>query len=181
MTGFLDIFLTFTRIGGLTFGGGYSMLPMLQREAVEKKGWISEQELLDSFSISQVLPGMIAINCAIFVGNRVRGWRGSIMAALGVAFPSLVIITVIAALIANFVDLPIVQHAFAGIRACVFVLIIEAILKLAKGAVIDWFSLLLCLMVFGLSMLTSLNPVLFVLGAGLLGFLWRQRRRGAAA
>lgn len=181
MTPYWDIFLTFTRIGGLTFGGGYSMLPMLQREAVEKKGWISEQDLLDSFSISQVLPGMIAINCAIFVGNRVRGWRGSLMAALGVAFPSLLIITLIAALISNFVDLPSVQHAFAGIRACVFVLIIQAIIKLAKGAVVDWFSLLLCLMVFGLSMTTRLNPVIFVLGAGLLGFLWRQLRREGKA
>ncbi len=162
---YLDIFLTFTRIGGLTFGGGYSMLPMLEREVVRNRNWATEAEVLDFFAISQVLPGMIAINSAIFIGNKVKGRLGGELAALGVAFPSLVIITLIAALISNFVDLPVVQHAFAGIRACVFVLILNSVIKLFKGAVIDWFTLALCAVVFVLSIFTDINPALFVVGA----------------
>lgn len=176
---YLDIFLTFCRIGGLTFGGGYSMLPMLQREVVDRRGWATEQEVLDFFAIAQVLPGMIAINAAIFIGNKVRGRLGGLLAALGVAFPSLVIIVVIAAFISGFVDMPLVQHAFAGIRACVFVLIVQAIRKLAKGALVDPFSVALCLMVFLLSVFTKLNPVLFVIASGLagLGFSSLKERR----
>ena len=171
---YLDIFLTFCRIGGLTFGGGYSMLPMLDREVVQNRGWAKEEEVLDFYAISQVLPGMIAINTAIFIGNKVKGRLGGILAALGVAFPSLVIITLIAAFIQNFVHLPLVQHAFAGIRACVFVLILNSVLKLFKGAVVDWFSAGLCLVVFLLSVFTELNPILFVVACGVLGLSFRQ-------
>ena len=171
---YADIFLTFTRIGGLTFGGGYSMLPMLEREVVRNRGWATEAEVLDFFAISQVLPGMIAINSAIFIGNKVKGRWGGILAALGVAFPSLVIITVIAALISGFVDLPVVQHAFAGIRACVFVLILNSVVKLFKGAVVDWFTLALCILIFLLSVLTDLNPALFVVGAAAVGLAFRR-------
>ncbi len=174
---YADIFLTFTRIGGLTFGGGYSMIPMLEREVVQNRGWAREEEVLDFYSISQVLPGMIAINTAIFIGNRVKGRLGGIMAALGVAFPSLIIITVIAAFIQNFVDLAVVKNAFAGIRACVFVLIFQSILKLMKGAVVDWFSAALCAVIFLLSVLTDVNPILFVVSAGLLALVWRRMQR----
>lgn len=175
-----DIFLTFCRVGALTFGGGYSMLPMLEREVVERRGWVTQQEVLDFYAISQVLPGMIAINAAIFIGNKVRGRLGGIMAALGVAFPSLVIIVLIASFISGFVDVPLVQHAFAGIRACVFVLIVRAVIKLAKGALVDWFSLALCVMVFLLSVATGTNPVIFVVASGVLGMGFRLLREGRA-
>lgn len=177
---YLDIFLTFCRVGALTFGGGYSMLPMLEREVVERRGWVSQQEVLDFYSISQVLPGMIAINAAIFIGNKVRGRLGGILAALGVAFPSLVIIVLIASFISGFVDVPLVQHAFAGIRACVFVLIVQAIMKLAKGALVDLFTLGLCVMVFLLSVLTGMNPVIFVIASGVLGMSYKLLREGRA-
>lgn len=176
-----DIFLTFARVGGLTFGGGYSMLPILEREVVQSRGWVREEELLDFYAISQVLPGMIAINTAIFIGNKMKGRAGGILAALGVAFPSLVIITLIAAFISGFMDLPMLQHAFAGVRACVFVLILNAIIRLFRGAVVDWFSLMLCGLIFLLSVLTDINPVLFVLGAAALGLAWRRANRGAKA
>ena len=118
----LDLFLTFARIGGLTFGGGYAMLPMLQKEVVENRGWATEEELADYFAIGQCTPGVIAVNTATFVGYREAGILGGVMATLGVIFPSLVIITIIAAFIRNFADLPVVKHAFSGIRVCVCVL-----------------------------------------------------------
>jgi len=176
MNKYLDIFLTFSRVGAFTFGGGYSMLPILQREVVEAKGWVEEREVLDFYSISQVLPGMIGINTAIFIGNKVKGRWGGVLAALGVAFPSLVIIMVIAAFISNFVHLPLVQNAFAGIRACVFVLILRSIIKLFRGSVIDWFSFVICVSIFLLSVLTDINPFLYVVAAGLLGRIYRRAR-----
>ena len=101
----LDLFLTFARIGGLTFGGGYAMLPMLQKEVVEQRGWVTEDELMDYYAIGQCTPGIIAVNTATFVGQRRRGVIGGIVATLGVVFPSLIIITIIAAFISNFADL----------------------------------------------------------------------------
>ena len=129
----LDLFWTFARIGGLTFGGGYAMLPILQREVVEKRQWVSDEELMDYYAIGQCTPGIIAVNTATFVGQKTRGIIGGIIATLGVVFPSLVIITVIAAFMQNFADLEIVKNAFAGIRICVCVLILNAVIKLLKS------------------------------------------------
>ena len=101
----LDLFFTFARIGGLTFGGGYAMLPMLQKEVVERRGWATNEELMDYYAIGQCTPGIIAVNTATFIGNKTRGVVGGVVATLGVVFPSLVIITIIAAFISNFADL----------------------------------------------------------------------------
>ena len=113
-----DMFWTFARIGGLTFGGGYAMLPMLQREVVERQHWATEEELADYYAIGQCTPGVIAVNTATFVGYRQAGIVGGIFATMGVIFPSLVIITVIAAFLTNFADLKVIQYAFEGIRVC---------------------------------------------------------------
>lgn len=170
----LDLFLTFARIGGLTFGGGYAMLPMLQKEVVENRGWATEEELADYYAIGQCTPGIIAINTATFVGYRQFGVVGGIVATLGVVFPSLVIITIIAAFISNFADLPLVQHAFAGIRVCVCVLILNAVLKLRKNSVIDKPTSVVFFAVFLLSVFTPLSPVVFVILAGLAGILLKR-------
>ncbi len=170
---FLDLFLTFARIGGLTFGGGYAIMPMLQKEVVEKRGWATEAELMDYYAIGQCLPGIIAVNTSFYIGHKVKGLLGSISAVLGVVFPSLVIITVIAALITNFADLAWVQNAFAGIRVCVVVLIVQAILKLRKGALVDYATVGIFTLVFLLSLITDLSPILFVIFAGLAGMLFR--------
>jgi chromate transporter len=179
MNMYLDIFLTFARVGALTFGGGYAMLPILQREVVDNRHWVSEAEVMNYYAVSQCLPGLIAVNTAIFIGNRIKKSRGGLLAALGVVFPSLVIITLIAAFISGFADLPLVQNAFAGVRACVFVLILNSILKLRKGSVVDLFSLGICVAIFLLSVLTDLNPILFIVAAGLAGALYRQNVREA--
>ena len=133
MNQYADLFLTFARIGGLTFGGGYAMLPMLQREVVEKRGWATEEELMNYYAIGQCTPGIIAVNTATFVGQKTAGILGGIIATLGVAFPSLVIICIITAFIQNFAELAVVQNAFAGIRVCVCVLIFNAVLNYGRN------------------------------------------------
>lgn len=176
----LDLFLTFARIGGLTFGGGYAMLPMLQREVVEKRGWATEDELMDYYAIGQCTPGVIAVNTATFVGNKTRGTVGGVVATLGVVFPSLVIISVIAAFISNFADLAVVKNAFAGVRVCVCVLIFNAVVKLWKKAVVDKATLCLFLLVFLASVLTSVSPVVLVIVSAAAGILlnnWKEKSK----
>ena len=168
---YLDLFLTFARIGGLTFGGGYAMIPMLEKELVEKKHWVSEEELLDYYAVGQCTPGIIAVNVATFAGHKTAGFWGGIFATLGVAFPSFVIISVIAAVLSNFADIPAVRSAFAGIRVCVCVLIFNAVVKLWKKAVTDKAALVLFLAVFLLSVFFDISPVAFVVVCGISGIV----------
>ena len=167
----LDLFLTFAKVGAMTFGGGYAMLPILQREVVEGKGWATEAELADYFAIGQCTPGIIAVNTATFIGKKHAGIPGGILASLGVVFPSIVIITLLASLISSFADIPAVQHAFAGIRVCVCVLIFNSVLKLGKSAVKDKPTLVIALVVMALAFLTDLSPVVFVVLAAIAGLL----------
>ncbi len=134
---YLDLFLTFAQVGVCTFGGGYAMLPILQREIVDKKSWATEEELADYYAIGQCTPGVIAVNTATFVGRTQKGITGGVIATLGVVFPSVIIILAIAAFLQNFLDLPMVIHAFAGVRACVCALILSSVLKLRKSTIID--------------------------------------------
>ena len=169
MNELLSLFLTFARIGGLTFGGGYAMLPMLQKEVVEAKHWATEEELMDYYAIGQCTPGIIAINTATFIGYKRKGLAGALFATYGVVAPSWVIIMIIAAFISNFADLAIVQNAFAGIQVCVVVLILNAVIKLAKKSVIDIPTAVICIAVALLSIVTDLSPIVFVIAAGVLG------------
>lgn len=134
----VDLFLTFARIGVCTFGGGYAMLPILQRELVESKKWATETELADYYAVGQCTPGVIAVNTSTFVGRSQAGIAGGIVATLGLVFPSLVIIMVIAAFLQNFMHLDFVVHAFNGVRAGVVALILSSVIKLFKNAVMDW-------------------------------------------
>ena len=166
---YLDLFLTFARIGGLTFGGGYAMLPMLERELVENKKWIAEEDLTDYFAIGQCTPGVIAVNVATFVGIKQLGTLGGIVATLGVVFPSVVIITAIAAFLSNFAELEVVNHAFAGLRVCVCVLIFNAVSKLFKKSIVDRYTIGIFLCVLVLSVFTNLSPIVFVVCSGIAG------------
>ena len=165
----LEIFLVSFRIGIMTFGGGYAMLPILQREVVETREWVSEEEVLDYYAIGQCLPGIIKVNTMIFIGQKQKGNIGGIVAAIGTVFPALIIITVIAALLTNFADVPAVKHAFAGIRVCVCVLIFNAVLKLWKSSVVDWKCFVIFIAVALASLITSLTPVLFVILSAVMG------------
>lgn len=170
----LDLFCTFFRIGLFTFGGGYAMLPLLQREIVEKKKWATEEELLDYFAVGQCTPGIIAVNTATFVGFKEKKLSGAIFATLGVVAPSLVIITVIAALLSNFAHIAAVQNAFAGIRVAVCVLILNSIVKLWKKSVVDKLTLGVSLAVFlGSVLLSHVSPVVFIVAAAVLGIVVR--------
>ena len=165
------LFGAFAVVGVTTFGGGYAMLPALQREVVEKRRWATEEEVMDWYAIGQCTPGVIAVNTATFVGQKQAGIWGGIFATLGVVFPSLVIIMIIAAFIQNFAHLPAVQNAFAGIQVCVCVLIFNAVLKLWKGAVKDVWGLVIFLVILALSVFTKLSPIIYVLAAAVAGLL----------
>ena len=171
MNVYLDLFLTFAKVGVMTFGGGYAMLPILQREVVENKHWAKDEELMDYYAIGQCTPGVIAVNTATFIGKKFKGIPGGIIATLGVVFPSLVIIALIAAVLTNFADLPVVQNAFAGIRVCVCVFIFNAVMKLRKSAVVDIPTGILFAIVFLGSVFLDLSPVVYVLFAGIMGIV----------
>ena len=177
----LKLFLSFSYIGAFTFGGGYSMLPMFQRELVEKKGWLTESEMTDLFSIGQCLPGVIAVNTAVIAGHKQKGTLGSIAAALGVAFPSVVFILIIAAFFTNFADFPVVQKAFVGLRVCVSILIINTVIKLWKAAIADKLAIVIFAAVFFISVITSIPVAILVVAAGASGLgISALRKRGGA-
>ncbi|MBQ8929603.1 MAG: chromate transporter [Oscillospiraceae bacterium] len=174
-----ELFLSFAKVGVMTFGGGYAMLPILQNEVVEKKKWISQEDLTDCYAIGQCTPGVIAVNTATFVGYRQKGVPGAVCATLGVVFPSLVIITIIAAFIRNFADLPVVKNAFAGVRICVCVLVLNTVIKLWKTTIISKASLIIFIAVLLLAALTGISKVILVVAAGVTGLaihLIRKRR-----
>ena len=170
----LQLFVAFARVGVMTFGGGYAMIPMLEREIVDKRKWASSEEIMDYYAVGQCTPGVIAVNTATFVGYSQAGVPGGIFATLGVIFPSLVIICVIAGILSNFADIPAVKSAFAGIRVCVCVRIFNAVTKLWKGAVKDKAALLMCLAVFVLSVFFDISPVVFVICCAAAGILFTQ-------
>lgn len=169
-----EMFLTFMQVGGLTFGGGYAMLPILQREVVEKRGWATDEELTDYFAVGQCTPGIIAVNTATFVGQKQAGVLGGIVATLGIVAPSLVIISVLAGFINTFAELAVVKNAFAGIRVCVCVLIFNAVCKLWKGSVKSKLALAIFAVVTLGSLFFDLSPVLFVVVAAVLGICLEQ-------
>ncbi len=168
---FLDLFLTFFRIGGLTFGGGYAMLPMFKKELSEKKGWCTEEDILDYYAIAQCTPGVIAVNTATFVGYKIKGIMGAISATLGVVAPSVIIITIISAFISGFADNPYVAHAFSGIRVAVCALVAVTVFGLLKKNVKDILTAILAVLAFVLTVFFDLSPVIAVVFAAIIGIV----------
>lgn len=163
MKDFFEIFYVFARVGVMTFGGGYAMLPILQREVIENKGWITNEEMMDYYALGQCLPGLIGVNTSLFVGHRYKGNSGAVAAALGVSFPSVVIIMILAGVISGASDILWVQHAFAGIRVCVCVQILNTVVKLLKTAIIDKLSFVIFAGVFILSLFLDISTVWYVI------------------
>ena len=159
MKEYLSLFWAFVKVGGLTFGGGYAMLPILQRDIVEKHHWVTEEEVMDYYAMAQCLPGIIMINTSAFIGQHRKGTLGGFVAGFASALPSLVIITIIAAFLTAFAEYPVVQNAFAGIRACVVVLIVNAIIKLWKSPI------------FLLSVFTEISPIILVVASAVAGIV----------
>ena len=176
-----QLYIAWFKMGLFTFGGGYAMLPMLQKEVVENNKWATEQELLDYYAVGQATPGIIAVNTATFVGYKEKGVIGAMFATFGVVFPSLVIIMTIAGLIDNFSSLDIVQHAFSGIRIAVGVLILNALIKLVKGSVKDILGIILFVATFIASSFLDISVVYIIIAAGLVGIIsdYVKRKRGS--
>ena len=171
-----DLYFTFAKIGACTFGGGYAMLPILQREVVEKKHWATDADLTDYYAIGQCTPGVIAVNTATFIGYRYKGLAGGILATLGVISPSIIIISVIAACLSNFADIPAVQHALRGVNACVVALIASSVIKLGKSTIIDALTVAIFLVVLALAFFVGISPAILIVCAGVLGYAWRRIR-----
>ena len=186
MNELLDLYWTFVKIGCVTFGGGYAMLPILEEELANKRNWTNLDELRDYFSIGQCTPGIIALNVSTFIGEKKKGVPGAILASVGFLTGPIVIILVIAAFLKNFADYPVVQHAFAGIRVCVCVLILQAFLRLWKKSVVDALSLVLYLVIFllhafGKYIGIRIPAALLVILAGAAGIListYRAKKAG---
>lgn len=178
--GLWELYFSFLKIGGLTFGGGYAMLPMLQREVIDRHHWVDEQEVLDIYAIGQCTPGIIAVNTATMIGYRKRGVLGAIAATLGEVTPSLVIIITLASLLLGVQDSVWIQRAFGGIRVAVCALITQAIVNLARKSLVDWQTIVLYLLVVGASLFAHLSPLAVIPIAIVYGLAVQYFKRRAA-
>lgn len=167
-----ELFVSFFKIGLFTFGGGYAMLPMIQREIEGKRKWCTEAELLDYYAIGQCTPGVIAVNCATLVGFKIGGYIGAAVATAAVVLPSICIIIPIAACIASFAEYPVVQHALAGIRVAVAVLVLRTVISLYKKNIKTAASALVFFLALILSLVFHVSSVYIVLAAILGGLLY---------
>ena len=172
MKDYFDIFWAFIVIGATTFGGGYAMIPVLQRELIKKRGWIDMDEVMDYFTIAQITPGIIAVNVATFAGYKRKGLFGGIAATIGLILPGCCLMIIIALFLKQFAEYEPVRHAFTGIRVAVCALILDTVLKLFKGLFKDYRAIIIFTAAFILSAIFSLSPVFIIMGAGLAGFLF---------
>lgn len=163
------IFLTFLKIGAFTFGGGYAMIPLIQKETVERHGWISEQDILDIVAIAESTPGPIAVNSATFVGYKVCGFWGALCATLGVVLPSFTVITCIAFVLREFQQLAVVRYAFFGIRAGVLALILKALWSMYRQCPKNAAALGIAAASFLFAAVFHLNVLLILIGCALTG------------
>lgn len=167
----LNLFVSFFKIGLFTFGGGYAMLPMLQREVVDRHHWATEEELLDYYAIAQCTPGVIAVNTATFIGTKLGGALAGAVSTLAVVTPSIIIITLISSLLQNFASYEIVQHALAGIRVAVSVLVVSSVIKLYKKGVKGALSNSIFVLSLILVVLFDISPVIIVAASLILGLI----------
>ena len=174
----LSLFLTFAKIGGITFGGGLTMLPLLTREIVEKKKWATEEELLDYYAVGQCTPGIFAVNTATFIGYYQAGVFGGIFATLGMVFPSIVIITVVASVLQSFMDYPIVSSALTGINAIVCALLSHTVITLGKKSLVNVVSVVLFIIGLVACFVFDITPILLVVFGGVVGVVTTKIKEG---
>ncbi|MDO5523828.1 MAG: chromate transporter [Bacteroidia bacterium] len=171
MKRYWELFLVFFKIGAFTFGGGYAMIPLIRNEVVNKRGWLDDDEFMDSLAIAQSLPGPLALNTALFVGNKRLGFKGSLFSGLGVILPSFVVILLIAMIFVQFKDNPVVERIFKGIRPAVVALIAAPLVILGKAANVTWKNFWIPVSVALLVWLLGVSPIYIVAGAIALGIL----------
>lgn len=173
----LDLYISFFKIGGLTFGGGLAMLPMLKREVVERHGWVTEEEVLDMYAIGQCTPGIIAVNTATYVGYKEGGFAGGLCATFGVITPSVVIICLVASILKNFIHLPAVLHALAGIRIAVCALMIQTVITMARKGIVDKLGILLFLSAFLLACFSPVPTAVIIILSAFAGIIAKKVKR----
>jgi chromate transporter len=175
----LNLYWIFFKMGIVNFGGGYALLPLLQKELVEKRCWATNEEITDYYAIGQCTPGAIAVNVSTFIGYKIKGVLGGILATLGFISPAFIIIFVIATVLNQFADYWFVQSAFKAIRATVFILVLSAVIKLSKKSVVDWITLIIALVVLGLTIFTEIPLFVYVLIAGFIGVMvnWYKEKK----
>lgn len=180
-TSLWSLFLTFAKVGVMTFGGGYAMLPILEREVVTNHNWTTSEQMLDYYAIGQCTPGVIAVNVSTFIGYKKRGILGSIVATFGVIFPSIVIITALASVLKMFQDNIYVKKAFEGIRIAVCALMITAVINLVKKAVSSVGTAIVAVSALLLQLFLGISPVVIVIctiSFGLLIFFTGKKKSG---
>ena len=174
MNSYLELFLVFFRIGAFTFGGGYAMLPLIQNAVVDKKKWLDDKEFIDMLAIAQSMPGPIALNTAIFVGNKHKGVKGSIFSSLGIILPSFISILLLVIVFTQFRENNTVESVFKGIRPAVVALIFAPLLRMGKSASITWSNLWIPIVVALIVGLLHVSPILIILAAIALGILYKR-------
>jgi chromate transporter len=172
-----ELFVSFLKIGALMFGSGYTMLPLLSHEIVEYRGWITEDELMDAYALSQCVPGVIAVNTAAFVGQKRGGWGGAAAAVLGVITVPIVAILLVATVLMQFWNSPTMVNVFNGVRVAVAAVITSAVVQLIRANVKNWLGIALCILGFVIIAIVHLSPVFVVLLAVVVGLvLWGVRK-----
>ena len=160
-----QLFNTFFKIGAFTLGGGYAMLSMVEKAVVDKKKWIPSDEFWDMITIVQSLPGVFAVNTALYVGHRIAGKKGAAAAMLGAIIPSIVIILLLATVFREYRDLPVVERIFKGIRPCVVALILAPSLRMIKSAKINWKTAIIPIATVALIWWLKVSPAIVILAA----------------
>ena len=171
-----NLFFTFAKIGLFTFGGGYAMIPLIEKEVVDKKKWISSEELLDVIAISESTPGPIAVNAATFIGKKIGGFLGALCATLGVVLPSFIIIVAVSFFFEAFRELRIVRYAFFGIRAGVLALILKALISMFKQSPKELLSYILMISAAGLVIFFDVNAIVVIIACALTGVIYSMIR-----
>lgn len=181
MKKYFEMFYSFFKIGAFTLGGGYAMLPLIEREVVDKKQWIDRNDFLDMLALAQSAPGPIAINTAVFVGYKIAGIPGMIFTVLGSVLPSFIIILLIASFFIGIKDNAIVERAFKGIRPAVVALIAAPVIRLSQSAKINKKTIIIPIISAALVAFLDITPVFIILGAAILGILYgKYFKKGAS-
>lgn len=169
-----DIFFIFFKMGWALLGGGYVILPLIKSELIEKRNWLNEEELIDFYSISQCIPGMIAVNISVFVGEKLRGTKGAIMAALGISLPAFIPIVLLAQVLSKFANTPFMLSFFWGISIGVVILILLTVKEMWNQSVVDKFSFLIFTVAFLLMQINEVSPVIVIVSAAIIGILYKK-------
>ncbi len=170
----IDLFFTFFKIGAFTFGGGYAMLPIIQREIVENKGLISEEEFMDAIALAQASPGPVAVNTSVYVGYRIMGFKGAVSATLGAVLPSFIIILLIAAYFIKFRDNQIVERVFLGIRPAIVALILAAVYKMWIKTKRTYLKLFVAIGTVFIIIFLGISPIWVVISGALVSVIYHR-------